>query len=460
MRLQGPRRIARHIFSLFGQPRTFLLKIARLRWRDGGGLRLQATRWLQVWAVLACAGIGASAAHGAGTLTFSPAAASFGNVTAGSSATVAVTISNTGPESVAITQDMLSANEFTVSGLSLPLSLAAGAHVVMTLKFAPTQTGLAGGHLVIWCNATNGTVSYPVSGTGVAAGSTLTATPNNVPFGNVPLAESGSQSVQLKNPGMKSISISSITESGAGFTTSGLTTPLTLAAGATSVFTVKFAPTEIGTDIGTVAIKYSESSTPLTLSLTGTGIADTRTISASPTSLAFGNEAVGSSKKLAVNLKNTGNSSLTISGLVVAGFDVSIGSGLSGATIAPGQTATLDVTFAPRSAEQLSGSVKVTSNAINSPMTITLSGTGVSASAPSVALTWDASMSAGVVGYNVYRATAPSTTHTKLVSSPVSGLKYMDQTVAAGTTYNYVVTAVNSSGEESAYSVPATVVLP
>jgi fibronectin type 3 domain-containing protein len=143
----------------------------------------------------------------------------------------------------------------------------------------------------------------------------------------------------------------------------------------------------------------------------------------------------------------------------VAGFDVSISSGLSGATIAPGQTAILDVTFAPKSAEQLIGSVKVTNNAVNSPPPITLSGTGVSASAPSVALTWDASMSAEVVGYKVYRATPPSTTDTKLVSAPVSGLTYMDQTVAAGTTYNYVVTAVNSSGEESAYSVPATVVL-
>ncbi len=173
-----------------------------------------------------------------------------------------------------------------------------------------------------------------------------------------------------------------------------------------------------------------------------------------------GNVNVGTTGSSNVTLTNNGNSSVTISSVTATGAGFNASGVSAGTTLTPGQTATLNVTFAPTTAGSVTGSVTVASNATNSPTTITLSGTGVSASAPSVALTWDASMSAGMVGYNVYRATPPSTTYTKLVSSPVSGLKYMDQTLAAGTTYNYVVTAVNSSGEESAYSVPAIVVLP
>jgi hypothetical protein len=45
-------------------------------------------------------------------------------------------------------------------------------------------------------------------------------------------------------------------------------------------------------------------------------------------------------------------------------------------------------------------------------------------------------------------------------SSIVTGLKYTDVTVTAGTTYNYVVTAVDSVGMESAFSLPISATVP
>jgi len=243
------------------------------------------------------------------------------------------------------------------------------------------------------------------------------------------------------------------------FTTSGLTLPLTLAAGTTKTFTLKFSPTQTGSDTGTLTFKRSSGATELTIPLSGAGTTATRTITASPTSLTFGNEAIGSSEKLAVTLKNTGNSSLTLSQISLTGIDASISSGLGGATIASGQSATLDVTFAPKMAEQMSGSVKITSNASNSPTVIQLSGAGVSSMAHFVALSWEASLSSGVIGYNVYRAISGSA-FAKLVSSPVSGLKYTDGTVQPGKAYEYVVTSVTSSGKESSYSGSVTAVIP
>ena len=90
---------------------------------------------------------------------------------------------------------------------------------------------------------------------------------------------------------------------------------------------------------------------------------------------------------------------------------------------------------------------------------IALSGTGVAA-VHSGALSWGATTSSGVAGYYVYRATVPSTSYATLLTSPVSGLNYTDGSVASGTTYLYVVTAMDARGVESAYSGFASAVIP
>jgi hypothetical protein len=119
----------------------------------------------------------------------------------------------------------------------------------------------------------------------------------------------------------------------------------------------------------------------------------------------------------------------------------------------------LDVTFTPKTAGTISGSVKVASNATNSPGTITLGGNGIAATTHSVELSWAASTSAGIVGYNVYRASETGG-YSKLDTSLVTGLKYTDATVAAGTTYQYVVTAVDSLGLKSACSAAISATVP
>lgn len=77
----------------------------------------------------------------------------------------------------------------------------------------------------------------------------------------------------------------------------------------------------------------------------------------------------------------------------------------------------------------------------------------------SVSLTWIASTSTGVTGYNLYRGTTAGGPYTKITSSPVSTTSYTDSNVQAGTTYYYVATAI-ASGTESAYSNQAPVVVP
>jgi hypothetical protein len=64
------------------------------------------------------------------------------------------------------------------------------------------------------------------------------------------------------------------------------------------------------------------------------------------------------------------------------------------------------------------------------------------------------------VGYNVYRATLPGTAYSKITSALVTGTNYIDRSVAAGESYTYEVTVVNTAGEESARSTPASAVIP
>ena len=76
----------------------------------------------------------------------------------------------------------------------------------------------------------------------------------------------------------------------------------------------------------------------------------------------------------------------------------------------------------------------------------------------SVTLTWTASATPDVTGYNVYRAATAGGPYQKITSSPVNGTSFTD-TVQSGLSYYYVATSVNGSGESS-YSTEATAVVP
>jgi fibronectin type 3 domain-containing protein len=158
-----------------------------------------------------------------------------------------------------------------------------------------------------------------------------------------------------------------------------------------------------------------------------------------------------------VTLTNTGNSTVTItSATAPAGFNAS---GVAGTMLTPNQTATLNIMFAPTVAGLMGGNVTVASNATNSP-TIAVSGTGIQASTHSVDLTWTASTSTGVVGYNVYRGITTGGPYSILDSAPVAADAYTDSTVQSGLTYFYVVRAIDGTGTESANSAEVPAMIP
>jgi hypothetical protein len=85
-----------------------------------------------------------------------------------------------------------------------------------------------------------------------------------------------------------------------------------------------------------------------------------------------------------------------------------------------------------------------------------------SSSSHYVVLSWTASTTPDVIGYNLYRGTTSGGPYpTKLNVSPVTGTSFTDNTVEAGQTYYYVATAVGSDGvTESAYSDETSATVP
>ena len=391
-----------------------------------------------------------------GYVVFTPTSASFGSVNEGSSKTLSITIWNDGRTALTITKESVSGSAFSVSGLTVPKTIQPATSITVTAKFAPEASGAFSGYMALTSNASNSPVNLAMTGTGLAPA--LQATPSSASFGSVPLGTTNSQTVQLTNVGAVTVTISSISVAGKGFALHGLTTPLVLAGGKTANATVTFDPTVSGYVAGTVSVASNATNKTLTMTVSGTGVADTRTIAAAPTSLSFGNENLGHTNTLPVTLRNTGNSSVTLSGATIRGAGITT-SALSGTLIGPGQTTTFNVTFAPKTAGAVAGSVEVTSNATSSPATISVGGDGIAPTTHSVELSWAASTSAGIVGYIVYRATEAGS-YGKLDSALVTGLKFTDATVAAGTTYKYVVTAVDTLGLESTYSEPITAAVP
>ena len=384
-------------------------------------------------------------------LNANPSTYNFGSVVVGSNGTQTITLTNSGTASVTISAASVSGPGFSISGITTPVTVNAGANTSFTAKFAPTATGNASGSISITSNAPGSPLSISLSGTGTQA--QLSANPTSVAFGNVTTGNTNTTPVTLTNGGTAAVTITSATVTGTGFSIQGLTTPVTINAGSNTSFSVAFDPASAGAVSGSISLVSNAPNSPLSIGLSGTGVAPTYVLTANPTSVTFANIQVGSNSSQNVTLTNTGNSNVTISAITPSG-PFSASGVTPNTTLTPNQSVTMSVTFTPTSAGSATGSISVASNATGSPTVVSLSGTSYF-----VALSWTASSSSDVVSYNVYRGTTQGS-YSKINPSPVTSTGYSDTTVAANVTYYYVVTAVDSNGVESTDSSPASANIP
>ncbi|MBC3841165.1 choice-of-anchor D domain-containing protein [Streptacidiphilus sp. 4-A2] len=122
-------------------------------------------------------------------------------------------------------------------------------------------------------------------------------------------------------------------------------------------------------------------------------------LSASPASLSFGNQAVGStSAAQTVTITDTGTAAAAISSLGTAAPFAETGN--CPASLAPGASCDASVSFTPGAAGTASGALTVASNASDPSLTVALSGTGTSTSSPvNLALGRPVTASSSTPGY-------------------------------------------------------------
>lgn len=123
-----------------------------------------------------------------------------------------------------------------------------------------------------------------------------------------------------------------------------------------------------------------------------------------------------------------------------------------------GQSVPFTLTFAPQAIGTSAGTVGFLSASTSA--TESVSGTGIAAPQHSVTLNWAPSTSSGVAGYYVYRGAQQGGPYSAINSAIDLATTYSDNTVQAGQTYYYVVTAIDSAGLQSGYSNQVQAVIP
>jgi hypothetical protein len=398
--------------------------------------------------------VGTATSQSIGKLTATPAALTFNNVQVGSTASAVTTLKNTGTANLTLLQIDLSGSGFSTSGIATPVLVVPGESLTLTVNYRPSSSKTSSGEISL-ISAQGGITSVNVSGT--MSQSSLNLSPTTINFGNAVTGEANTQTVQIGNPGMVPVTITAANISGSGFSTSGLAVPLTLGAGKTATFNVQFNPKTAGASKGGLNLVSDASNSPSNVALSGAGVAPGLSLAVNPLSVNFGNVNVGSTVSRSVTLTNTGNSNVVISSAALSGANLSL-SGGSAVTLSPSQSIALTVQYSPTAATSTVGSLAIVSNANGAPAAIPISGNGVTQAVHTVVLSWNASNSA--TGYNVYRSAMSGSGYARVNSGLDGALSYSDPSVQNGQTYYYVTTAVDASGQESAYSSEVSVLIP
>ena len=218
-------------------------------------------------------------------------------------------------------------------------------------------------------------------------------TPSALNFGSLAVGQTSSaQSVSVLNPTSSAAAVSSIAVAGPFAETNNCGS--SIAAGGSCTASVTFTPTASGAQSGVLTVTAGGVTSTTTLS--GTGTAPGSVLNASPGALSFPSEVVGvAAPSQTVTVTNSGTTSATVSSVAVTGPYTETN---NCSTIAVNGSCTVTVGFTPTAGGANPGTLTITSNANNSPTTVSLSGTGIGATT-NLALTGTMTASSNASGY-------------------------------------------------------------
>ncbi|MCU0879889.1 MAG: choice-of-anchor D domain-containing protein [Pirellulaceae bacterium] len=243
-------------------------------------------------------------------------------------------------------------------------------------------------------------IGISVSGANVADGGTVN-------FGSTTVGTTVSRTFTVTNSGSATLNLTNLNPAAipAGFTLTSNLGSTSLAAGASTTFTIRYDASQPGAAGGTFSLLSNDSdegSFEITLSATATtpeitlrlgtdNITDGQTIN-------FGSATVGTSVTRTFTVINDGTTTLSLTtlngGSFPAGF--SLVSNLGSTSLAPGQSTTFQIRFQPSAAGSFSGSIALLNNdADESPFDLILQGTGQVATADITVLVGTTELASG-----------------------------------------------------------------
>lgn len=197
-------------------------------------------------------------------------------------------------------------------------------------------------------------------------------------FGSVVVANTSTLPVTVANQGDGPVRVLSATSDKAAFTVDASECQGTLAPAQSCRLNVAFTPSAAGSTSATLTVTGNSGPSAAT-TLTGSGLAQTRVLQPSPSSVGFASTPYGvAAPSAGVILRNTGNSPISISGMTITGgggdFTVS---NTCGSPLAPNGVCDVNVGFTPTIKGARSATLAVQSNADAGPLNIAFSGTGL-----------------------------------------------------------------------------------
>jgi len=339
---------------------------------------------------------------GTSAITISPASLSFGNqIVNTTSAKQGVTFTDLLSDTVhvvsAVSSDPAFVSDLTNSGCQS----AWGGSCVLHVSFTPSATQSYSATFTVQLSDLNNpgvalpAQTFTVTGTGISAPPAATISPASLSFGNqIVNTTSAKQGVTFTDLLSDTVKVVSAVSSDPAFvsdlTNSGCLSAWGGVGGGYCVLHVSFSPSAVQPYSATFTVQFADLTNPgvtfptQTFAVSGTGIAQPPVFAISPASLAFANQAVGTtSAPQFVTLTNTSKTdTLTLSTLDGSSSDFPVPVACQ-TQIAPGASCTISALFRPAAPKAYSGVMHIEAESITCPactfpaQTVSLTGTGV-----------------------------------------------------------------------------------
>ena len=277
-----------------------------------------------------------------------------------------VTVTNTGTDTLKVTN--ISSTNSVFAPRPTTKNLAPNQSFTDTIRYSPTAIGIASGRIIITSNDVTTSDTVIVSGFGVGV-PVLTLNKTSIIFPSVKLSQWKDTTVVVTNTGTDTLKVTNISSTNSVF--SPRPTTKNLPPGQSFTDTIRYSPTAIGTINGKIVITSNDVTTTDTVVVSGFGVG-VPVLVLNKTSVTFPSVKLGQWKDTTVTVSNTGTDTLKVTN--ISSTNSVFAPRPTAKNLAPGQSFTDTIRYSPTAIGTASGKITITSNDVTTSDTVVVSG--------------------------------------------------------------------------------------